>query len=290
MAHTRLLNRRIRSVKNAKQITKAMEIVAASRMRRVQTSAANAKIYAQATNSIINRITSSQEAKHHPFFRPAAEGASLYVIFSSDRGLAGAFNANIFTAALSSFDTNRAANTKPLVIIFGRKGARYLARFSDIDLIGEYEDIADAPDVNVFAPVIESINHGLLAGDFTTVKLIYTQFDSTLSQQVISKQLLPVAAEVSTDPGATRQLAYEFEPSIEAVLESALHLYLEAQLMRARTDSSASEYAMRMMAMNSANRNAGELIDNLTLELNATRQSIITQEIAEITGGVAALS
>jgi len=289
VAHTKLLNRRIRSVKNAKQITKAMEIVAVSRMRRVQTATNNARLYAQAIQSVMRQIIFSQEAQHHPFFQPAIPGPVLYIIFSSDRGLAGAFNSNVFSLTLDLFSQDKQTGTLPLVIIFGRKGARFFARFSDINLVGEYEDIADAPDVNIFAPVIETINHGLVAGDFTSVRLIYSQFISTLSQQAILRQLLPVNLE-EIDEHPVDQTVYEFEPSIEAALESVLHLYLESQLMKARTDSAASEYAMQMMAMNNANRNAGELIDSLTLELNATRQAHITQEIAEITGGAAALT
>jgi F-type H+-transporting ATPase subunit gamma len=294
MAQTQALNRRIRSVKNAKQITKAMEVVAASRMRRVQMVVNRARDYADVALSIMRRVAPSQEAQQHPFFKPAKNANQLFIVFSSDRGLAGAFNSNVFHTAVQSIKEVRAKGGKASVIVFGRKGARFFAKVKDIELIADYDDVADTPEINVFAPVMQSIYQGFENGEFSGVNLIYTQFTSSLIQKVQLLQLLPVdlpaASEVEGAAEKPDTKVYEFEPDIEAVLDEALRLYFESQLMRARVESAASEYAMRMIAMGNANRNASDLIDNLTLELNSLRQASITQEIAEITGGASAIA
>lgn len=287
MAQTQALNRRIRSVKNAKQITKAMEVVAASRMRRVQEAAAKTRAYGELADSIINRIANTQEAKHHPYFQKNGTHDQLYIIFTSDRGLAGAFNSNIFSTTHQLLLEDKQSGATPHIITIGRKGARYFSRFENAELLAAYEDLADTPEANVFASIIETIETGFQRGQFGGVKIVYTEFISTLVQKTRGLELLPI--QLTADQVDASQ-TYELEPTNEAVLTEAVKLYLEAQLMRAKVDSSASEYAMRMLAMNSANRNANELIDYLTLELNASRQASITQEIAEITGGANAVT
>lgn len=289
MAQTQVLNRRIRSVKNAKQITKAMEVVAASRMRRVQAIVEQARTYGEFAESIIRRVAPSQEAKQHPYFKPPVSASKLYIIFTSDRGLAGAYNTNVFHSSIRAFAEDRAAGGQISAIVFGRKGTRFFARVGQIQLIGGYEDVADAPEANIFAPVLETIARGVTAGNFGAVNLVYTEFRSTLNQQARQLQLLPITLPEETSPDQTHT-TYEFEPSLDEVLTEATRLYFEAQLMRAKVESAASEYAMRMIAMGNANRNASDLIDDLTLELNASRQAHITQEIAEITGGASAIA
>lgn len=284
MAQTRILQRRIRSVKNAKQITKALEVVAASRMRRVVQLVEGSRTYGELAATIMNKIAANPEATAEPYFSPPAGKPSLYIVITSDRGQAGAYNSNIFHLTLGAFKTEP---VRPQLVVFGRKGARFFSRLNDIDLRGTYEDIADVPDVNVFAPVMEMVIDEMARGELGKVVLVYTQFISSLSQKVIALPLLPVEP-----PGADNASSrvYEFEPDIGNILDEGIRLYLEARLMQAKVESAASEQAMRMVAMGNANRNATDLIDNLILELNATRQAIITQEIAEITGGAAAIA
>lgn len=290
MAQTQAIKRRIRSVRNAKQITKALEVVAASRMRRVQDAVTKVRAYGQTAEAIMRRIATTQEAKQHPFFNPAISGGKLYIIFTSDRGQAGAFNSNIFNLSLQALSEDKDAGNKTSVIVFGRKGARFFSRLQ-IDLLAEYQDIADAPQINVFAPVMEMIKDGFNEQRFSSVSLIYTKFNSALSQKARRFQLLPVDLTQETEEKTEAMpLAYEFEPEIEVVIEEALRIYFESKLMQVRVESAASEHAMRMVAMGNANRNASDLIEDLTLELNATRQAAITQEIAEITGGAEALA
>lgn len=292
MANTQGLKRRIRSVSNTRQITKAMEMVSAAKMRRVQEAAARSRIYSDAAISVLRKLSGSVEAAHHPYFNPPASKSKLYVVFTSDSGLAGAYNSNIFNFAHRAFDADRAKGLQPLVIVLGRKGAHHFSRGTNIRLLGEYENVPDDPDINVFAAILETITSGVKNGDFGSVELIYNEFRSTLIQRPVSLQLIPIAppADETTEKDNEVNVVFEFEPSVEAVLESALKLYFESSLRRARIEAAASEHAMRMMSMNNANRNAGELIDNLRLELNATRQAAITQEMAEIIGGANAIA
>ncbi len=291
MASTQILKRRIRSISNTKQITKAMELVAAAKMRRVQEIAKRARFYSDAAISILGRLSASPEAARHVYFNPPAGKAKLYIIFSSDSGLAGAYNSNIFNAAARAFAQDKQNGIQPLVIAFGRKGARHFSRGTNIELLGEYENVPDDPDINIFAPVLETIAGGIREGRFGSVALIYTEPVSTMTQQVRALQLIPIAPPPESDEPANQpdKVVFEFEPDSEVVLESALRLYFESSLRRARVEAAAAEHAMRMISMSNANRNAGELIDVLTLELNATRQAAITQEMAEIIGGANAI-
>lgn len=290
MAQTRVLQRRIRSVKNAKQITKALEVVAASRMRRVVQAVEGSRTYAELAANIMRRISASPEAKTHPFFSVQDSKPALYVIFTSDRGQAGAFNSNIFNLSVEAFKSEK---IRPQVVVFGRKGSRFLSGLGGIELKGTYEDLADIPDVNIFAPLMTLIENGVNSGEISRVNIIYTQFLSSLTQKAISYTAVPAslpAPEAKAEAKTEAEKVYEFEPDIASVMEEAIKLYLESRLMQARIESAASEHAMRMVAMGNANRNATDLIDDLTLELNATRQAVITQEIAEITGGAAAIA
>jgi F-type H+-transporting ATPase subunit gamma len=292
MAQTQSIKRRIRSVNNAGQITKALEVVAASRMRRIQGSVERVRRYAQVADSIMRRIAPSQEAQAHPYFKNGGGRTRLYIIFNSDRGQAGAFNSNIFAQAHKSFIQDKNDGFKSAVVVFGRKGTAHFARLAEIEMIGAYEDIADIPEANVFAPVLGAIDTGFAENRFESVQIIHTKFKSSLSQQAKQRPLLPVTLEEnaeSEDKSDTVKV-YEFEPDIEAVLEEALRIYFEARLMAAKVESAASEHSMRMVAMGNANRNARDLIDDLTLELNSVRQAAITQEIAEITGGAEAIT
>lgn len=285
MAGTQLLKRRIRSIGNTKQITKAMELVAAARLRRVQEAAQKSRAYAEAASNILSRLSRSPEAIQHPYFNPPSTKAKLYIIFTSDRGLAGSYNSSVFNAAARGFAEDAKAKIQPLVIAFGRKGSRHFSHGTNIELLGAYENIDDNPDMNVFAPVMETISQGMRSGHFGSVALIFTESISTMVQQVQTIQLLPIKPEPGTD-----EIVHELEPDSQVVLEAALRLYFESMLRRARVEAAASEHAMRMISMGNANRNAADLIDILTLELNATRQAAITQEMAEIIGGAEAIT
>ena len=284
MAQTRTLQRRIRSVKNARQITKALEVVAAARMRRVVALVEGSRNYGELAAATMRRISRNPEVKSHPLFSADGDKPPLFIIFTSDRGQAGAFNSHIFHLALSAFEN---AKQRPQVVVFGRKGARFFSRSNAIDLRGVYENVEDVPEANVFGALLRTVEEGLASGALGQISIVYTQFISSLNQKATLFKLAPV--DISVEVSAEK-LVYEFEPDSNEVLDEAIKLYLEAKLMQARIESAASEHAMRMIAMGNAHRNASDLIDDLTLELNATRQAAITQEIAEITGGAAAIA
>lgn len=268
-----------------------MELVAAAKMRRVQAAVERTRIYADAATAILQRLARSPEARNHPYFMPPNSKSKLYIVIASDSGLAGAYNSNVLNLAHKSISEDRARGFRPLVVAIGRKGAHHFSHASDVELVGDYERFEDDPDTNVFAPVIETIADGIAGGDFGAVQLIYTEFRSSLNHQPRSLQLIPIAPEATIEEKDNLpDITYEFEPDAETVLEEGLRLYLESALRRARVEAAAAEHAMRMLSMNNANRNAGDLIDNLTLELNATRQAGITQEMAEIIGGADAIA
>jgi len=292
MANAQALKRRVRSVSNTKQITKAMELVSAAKMRRVVEAVTRSRIYSDSVISILQRLDKSVEAAHNPYFSSPSAKTKLYIIFSSDSGLAGAYNSNIFSLSQAKFEADRANNLQPNVIAFGRKGAHHFSHNPNVELIGDYEGIADDPDANVFGSVLDTIITGVANKELGGVELIYTEFRSSLNQKAVSLPLIPISSDGQepTEQENTKDIVFEFEPNVETVLDSAIRLYLESSLRRARVEAAASEHAMRMMSMNNANRNAGDLIDNLTLELNATRQAAITQEMAEIIGGADAIA
>lgn len=290
MAQTQILKRRLRSVRNAGQITKALEVVAASRMRKIQMLVEKSRRFGELADSIIRRIAPSQEAKQSIYFKDNGSKTKLYVVFNSDRGQAGAFNSNVFNVARDAISEDRKIGLSPHIIVFGRKGASHFSRITDIALQGAYVDVPDAPDANFFAPVLESILDGFKEEKYSAVDIIFTQFISSLNQKVQRLPLLPVKLTEQVSESDITTKVFEFEPNIETVIDQALQLYLEARIMQAKIESSTSENAMRMVAMGNANRNAGDLMDALTLELNSLRQAVITQEIAEITGGTEALA
>jgi len=295
MASTQLLKRRVRSIGNTKQITKAMELVAAARLRRIQDEARQSRIYSDAAIAILRRMGQSPEVARHPFFTPPASKAKLYITFNSDRGLAGAYNSNIFNVVARAVTDDHKNGFQPSVIAYGRKGAHHFSRGSNVELVGAYEGIADNPDINLFAPVMETITAGINEGRFSAVSLIFTESISTMVQQVRNLQLIPIvgndqAAEANGEAENQGNTVFEMEPDGQTVLDAAIRLYLESSLRRAHVEAAASEHAMRMISMGNANRNAGDLIDSLTLELNATRQAHITQEMAEIIGGAEAIA
>ncbi len=294
MAQTKVLQRRIRSVKNAGQITKALEVVAASRMRRISEYVQKSRFYGDMATSIMRRIAPSEEAKLNLYFKPNQAKKKLYVVFNSDRGQAGAFNSNIFSAVHKAAMADQAAGLSVAVVAYGRKGTTHFAHIHELELVGAYEDVADLPEANYFAPVLEMIEHGYANGEYAGVEIFFTEFLSSLNQKVKQVALLPITpdniAETEADSDPVSAPVFEFEPDIETVLDEALRLYFEAKIMQARVESAVSEYAMRMVAMGNANRNANDLVDGLTLEMNTLRQAAITQEIAEITGGAEAMA
>lgn len=288
MANTQALKGRIRSVKSTKQITKAMQLVAASKMRRAQEATKASSPYTAAARELLANISQHTSVKGHPLFTTRAVKTRLLIVIASDKGLAGAFNSNLtklYAQELLKDDKNGVANA---TITIGRKAAQFVARIKDTRVLGSYEDLPDKPDGNELRAILDTVRDLFTNGEVDAVDVIYTDYISSVLQRATVQRVLPAGGDL--DGAATAYTDVTYEPSTEEVLDGVAYRLVGAQLYQALLDSRASEYSMRMMAMKNATDNASDLIDDLTLEMNKARQSAITQELAEISGGVEALN
>lgn len=288
MANLQAIKRRIKSVQNTRQITKAMELVAASKMRRAQEATLSSKLYAQRIAEINERLAGRVDIMKHELFTVRPVAKHLYVFFTSDQGLAGAYNANLTKELLSILETDKTAGVTPHLIVIGKKGAQFVSKLEGIELVGVYENWPTNPSVADVAPILQQAHAGFTDGSYDEVTLIYTEFFSMIKQVVTQAKLLPLAQpELTEKPEADKQ---GYEPSPQAVLEAVIPRLVEAQMMQAAYEASASEQSMRMVAMKNASDNASDLIDDFTLAYNGARQAGITQELAEISAGAEAIS
>lgn len=291
MAEIQAIKRRIRSVKNTKQITKAMELVSASKLRRSQEATLRTRTYYNSAREILSRLSQLVESRKDPHFKVRKEiQTRLYVLITSDRGLAGAYNSNVLKSFVRAISEDKANGVASEVIVLGRKGAQVVARIQGVELVGAYQDIAAQPHATDIEPILHTVRERFLSGHAQEVVVLYTHFHSSILQTATRKRLLPV--DIDEELVAVRgdiSLA-EFEPSPKAVLDFVVPKLVASEFYQTILESSASEHSMRMLAMKSASDNASELIDDLTLAFNSARQASITQELAEITGGAAAIS
>jgi len=289
MASTIVLKRRISSIKNTRQITKAMQLVSASKLRRAQEYAQASRAYADLANELLARIGGIAEVERQPLFAKRAVKTRLYVVITSNSGLAGAYNANVLKQLTVAVRADQHEKVATGVIAIGSKGAQFVRRIREIDLLAAYPGFGDQPTANDLRPVLNTIVDQYKDGEVDDVQVLYTKFKSTVSQEAQSLQLLPAQAGVAAE-GAKPIANGNFEPNVETVIDQVATRLIEAQVWQALLESIASEHAMRMVAMKNATDNAKDLIDDYTLELNTARQAAITQELAEITGGAEALN
>lgn len=288
MANTITLKRRIGSVKNTRQITKAMELVAASKMRRAQEFAQRSRRYREAAYSLLTRLSSITDVEDHPLFTKREVKRRLYVVVTSNQGLAGAYDANILKVLTRAVREDKAKGITSKVIAIGKKGANFTRNLEGIDLLAVYNEIDDQPTANELRPLLNTITEQYAQGQVDEAKLLYTEFKSNLVQVASSLQVLP-ASFTETDEVSHALDNVTFEPSVQDVLDNVALRLIEVQVWQAILESFASEQSMRMMAMKNATDNANDLIDDLTLAFNTARQAAITQELAEITGGAEAI-
>ena len=286
MANLIDIKRRIRSVKNTQKITRAMKMVAASKLRRAQEAIVQARPYALSMRGLVNNLASRAELDLHPLLHPLAQGGNIgLVVITSDRGLCGAFNSNIVHAAMDYIRTDFQNKTTTLTIV-GRKGADLLGRRHD--LIGEtYTGAAERPLMETSRLIIEDVANRFTHGDTDEIYCVYNEFKSALSQQVTLEKLLPF--EPSPAENGKAPIDYLYEPSQTAVFEALLWKHQQIQMHRILNESAASEHGARMTAMDSATTNAGEMIDRLELQYNRARQDAITKELIEVISGAEAL-
>ena len=287
MANTIVLKRRIGSVKNTKQITKAMELVAASKMRRAQEFAQHGRAYREAAYSLLTRLSAITEVNDHPLFVKRNIKTRLYVVITSNRGLAGSYNSNVIRLLAKAIIEDNKSGVKSQIIAIGKQAAQFARRLEGVDLVAAYDSYGDQPTSNDVRPLLSSLSEMYADKKVDDVQILYTEFKSNIVQIAKSLSLLPARFEATENVESLAQVT--FEPSVAEVLDSVTERLLEVQLWQALLESLASEHSMRMMAMKSATDNASDLIDDLTLAFNTARQSAITQELAEITGGAEAM-
>lgn len=288
MASQQQIKRRIGSVTSTRQITKAMQLVAASKLRRAQEAALGPREYSRVARQILTHLRRVAGSNASPLFteRPAVRNR-LYLVISSDRSLAGAYNANVIRRIFNDVRHDQRDGVGSEIIAIGRQIATAASRVRGLKVSGVYTNFGDRPTANQLRPVLNTAVEMFMNEQVDEVVLVYTDFISTVSQKVASQRLLPAGFEtVENDELA----AATIEPSVEELVAGATSRLLEAQLYQAYLESAASEHAMRMLAMQNATDNASDIIDDLTLAFNNARQAAITQELAEISGGVEALN
>jgi F-type H+-transporting ATPase subunit gamma len=288
MPSQRQLKSRIRSVKNTKQITKAMQMVAASKMRRAQDATKATAPYTDAARKILTNLARQGATKRHPLFQVRAIKTRLLIVVASDKGLAGAYNSNVAKQYLRELIADDTSSTKTKSIAIGRKVTNFVTRLKDAELVGAYEDLPDKLEGYELRPALDTAYKMFSDGEVDAVDLVFTEFVSSVTQVAKTERLLPAGAG-NVDDETDVPLEATFEPDTETVLESVVYRLTNAQLFQAFLDARASEHSMRMLAMKNATDNASDLIEDLTLAMNKARQAAITQELAEISGGAEAM-
>jgi F-type H+-transporting ATPase subunit gamma len=287
MASTITLKRRITSISNTRQITKAMELVSASKLRRAQGYAQKSRDYRDLAYDLLRRLNAMSEVEQMPLFKKRTVKNRLYVVITSNTGLAGAYNANVLKLLTTGLQADRDSKIKSHVITVGSKGAQFARRLRDVDLLAAYPPLGDQPTANDVRPILNTVIDKYREEEIDDVRVLYTDFKSNLIQEATDLKLLPAPI---LDDETPAEVISNFEPDVETVVAEVTTRLIEAQIWQAILESLASEHAMRMMATKNATDNANDLIDDYTLELNTARQAAITQELAEITGGAEALN
>lgn len=290
MAQLQAIKRRIRTVKNTRQITKAMELVAASKMRRAQEATLKTRIYSNTAREILARLQQLKEVKAHALYAKRPVKTKLYVVITSDRGLAGAYNSNVLKSFSKAALADIEAGVTVKALTVGKLASRFAAGLEGVEPVGAYEQWSIAPAAEDIRPIYASLVSQFQDKTVDAVDVIFTDFRSAVVQTTKTTQLLPAFVDTAGIEVGEDLRDSEFEPSPQAVLETIVPRLVEAQLYQFFLESSASEQAARMMAMKNASDNANDLVDRLTLEFNSARQASITQELAEITGGAEAIS
>jgi F-type H+-transporting ATPase subunit gamma len=278
--------RRIRSVKNTQQITRAMKFVAAARLRRAQESALAARPYATELARMLRSIMGRIDEPQHPLLAKRPEERILAIVLSGERGLAGAFNTNILRRANEFLREHK--NNKLSVVPVGKKGRDTLKR-AGFTFAAEYINVLAKVEFSTAREISGLVTELYTKEEIDAVYVIFSEFKTVMTANLKVEKLLPVEPESETagarDHQPRSQVDYIYEQAPEKLLGALLPKYIEAQILRAMLESSAAEYAARMAAMESATRNAGEVIQALTLHMNKVRQAAITKEIIEIVSG-----
>lgn len=284
MASLRDIKTRITSTKKTSQITKAMEMVSAAKLNRAENNAKSFVPYMEKIQDVVASIALGSKDASHPMLLSRPVKKTGYLVITSDRGLAGAFNSNVLRTVYNTIQERHRSHDEYAIIAIGRMGRDFFKR-RGIPVMLEITALADQPSFADIKDIASKAVHMFADGTFDELYMFYNHFVSAIQQDVTEKKLLPLTDIASSN----KLMSYEFEPSQEEILEVLLPQYAESLIYGALLDSKASEHAARMTAMKNATDNAKELIRSLTLSYNRARQAAITQEITEIVAGASAL-
>jgi F-type H+-transporting ATPase subunit gamma len=280
------LRRRIRAVKSTQQITKAMKMIAASRLRRAQDRIVAARPFADHMQQVLGGLAQGVDTDAHPLLRvPDADARPLLLVVTGDRGLCGSFNSNVIKTA-GQFILDRGPGSVPLGLV-GRKGREFFGR-RGFEVLVELTGFFQRLHFDHAAAIADAVMDAFTTGKVSSVHLVYNEFKSVMSQQVITVPLLPLTRIESGTPPAGPRADYLYEPGPVEIFSALLPRYVQTQVFRALLESNAAFFAALMTAMDAATRNASEMIDDLTLYMNKVRQAAITREIIEVVSGASA--
>ncbi|SRR5712692_498713 len=285
MATLKAIRKRISSIRNTQQITKAMKVVSAAKLRRAQEAAVQARPYADKMAELLRNVAARVSRGAHPLLKAREEKKIHLLLFTSDRGLCGGYNANLIRAA-EAFIRREGAGKEIHFVLVGRKGADHFRR-RRATISDRHVNILVTPAEELATEVAEKAIDRFVKGETDAVYILYSRFRSALSQVPTLQKLLPVA--LSETENADQLAAYLYEPGIEALLASLLPKVAEVAILRALLEATASEHGARMTAMDSATSNASKMMGSLTLQMNRARQASITRELMEIVGTAEAL-
>ncbi len=287
MPGTKEIRMKIRSVQNTRKITKAMEMVAASKMRRAQERMRTARPYAEKIRNVAAHISHANPEYRHPYLvrRDSVKRVGIIVV-TTDKGLCGALNTNLLRVVLSKYKEWQAAGEEIDVCCIGNKGLGFMQRLG-ANIVSQATGLGDRPQMESLIGAVKTMLDGYANDRFDQLDIFYTKFINTMKQEAVMEQLLPLTGDRLGAPETSWD--YLYEPDAKAVLDQVLTRYIESIIYQTVAENMASEQSARMVAMKSASDNAATLIDELTLIYNKNRQAAITKEIAEIVGGAAAV-
>ena len=290
MAAGKEIRGKIKSVENTKKITKAMEMVAASKMRKAQDRMRAARPYAEKVGNIAANLSKANPEYRHPFMVANPDAKSVgFVVVTTDKGLCGGLNTNLLRAATGKLKEVESAGQKSEVVAIGNKGLGFMNRIG-AKVVAHATQLGDSPQLEKLVGPVKTLLDAYADGKLSAVYLCYTRFVNTMKQEPVVQQLLPLTAESLETDAAGHAWDYLYEPDAPTVINELLVRYTEALVYQAVAENMASEQSARMVAMKAATDNAGTLIGELTLVYNKTRQAAITTELSEIVSGAAAIS
>lgn len=288
MAAGKEIRGKIKSVENTKKITKAMEMVAASKMRKAQDRMRAARPYAEKVRQITGNLSKANPEYTHPFMETNDAKTAGFVVVTTDKGLCGGLNTNVLRAATNEFKALQAKGEGFEVVAIGNKGLGFMNRIG-AKVVSSVTGLGDTPHLEKLIGPVKVLLDAYTEGRIKSVQMVYTRFINTMKQEAVVQQLLPLSAETLQDGAGGRDWDYLYEPDAQTVIDELLLRYVEAQVYQAVAENMASEQSARMVAMKAATDNAGNVISELKLVYNKTRQAGITKELSEIVAGAAAV-